>query len=74
DFTSNYTLNPLLGAFFLPLMGIHQGMNPWNSAATNRRGRQIWGLLIAGMLRLRLADADLTPEAIRRRALHSFIH
>ncbi|MGH7955818.1 MAG: hypothetical protein ACREH8_02255, partial [Opitutaceae bacterium] len=62
------------GLVFLPLMGIHQGMNPWNSAATHRRGRQILGLLIAGMFRLRLADAYLTPEAISRRGLHSFIH
>ncbi|MGH7946268.1 MAG: hypothetical protein ACREF9_14840, partial [Opitutaceae bacterium] len=30
----------LLGSF-LPFMGTHQWMNPWKSAATNRRGKQI---------------------------------
>ncbi len=32
----------------LPLMGIHQWMNPCNTAATHRLRREIWSLLIAG--------------------------
>ncbi|MGH7946076.1 MAG: hypothetical protein ACREH8_18315 [Opitutaceae bacterium] len=35
---------------------------------------KFWDMLIAGMLRLRLADAYLTPDAISRRRLQIFIH
>jgi len=31
--------------------GIHQWMNPWNGAATDRRDGNFWGLLIAGLIR-----------------------
>jgi hypothetical protein len=55
--------------------GIHQRMNPWNGAATNRRGWQTWGLLIAGLIwfaisrplilmRRRLAGADSQVSSI----------
>ena len=55
--------------------GIHQWMNPWNSVATYRRNRQVWGLLIAGLIRSaisrpldlfrrRLAGGDSTVSSI----------
>ena len=55
--------------------GIHQWMNPWNSVATYRRNRQVWGLLIAGLIRSaisrpldlfrrRLAGGDSTVSSL----------
>ena len=50
-------------------------MNPWNSVATYRRNRQVWGLLIAGIIRSaisrpldlfrrRLAGGDSTVSSL----------
>ena len=62
----------LLGAFFTA-----NGDSSMDESLEQRRdssSRQAdLGLLIAGF-RLRLADADLIPEAISRRGLQSFIH